>query len=731
MIIQIARNRLSLALLLTIFSTHGIILSQTTTTWDGGTNGNGTSWLTGSNWVGDGQPPNAVNSNVLINNRNNPGTINSMSISGTRTLGLITFDNSNTVLASTLNIDTNGSGGTTNQTLTLHSGITLQNTTTTVAFRGSNAELSVVLGAENVFSTSSGSYLQFNSTVAISGGFGVTLAGLGTVGLNAQNTYIGGTTVQSGATLRLGASTQGNSSSSTVSGGVLVSGQIGTGVLNLQDGSTLVSGGTGQRSLQNNLTMNGSVTFGAISTYTGALVFNSSIGAAVGETLSAPATITLIGDTTVTNHVTTSLFNTMGGDFSLTKLGQGILRVSATNTYSGGTQVNTGTLEFGRTGSLGSGTVTLGSSGGGDASLLNYLGGWTLSNNIVVAAGSGGTLTLGYTSLASFSGIFEGSITMNDNLTLRSDAVDGFSMRITGAISGTNNLTKIGPGMVRIEANNTGYSGTTTINEGTLQLGSFAGSASGALGNGEIINNATLRINRSNAFAVSNLISGSGMVTQTGAGTTTLNNANTYAGGTTVTSGSLLVANTSGSATGTGSLMTSAATTFGGTGTVAPTGTNSVSFSGTVSPGASGSAGTLTFKPVDGDVTFQSGSNVAFELYGNGSNDRIDFQASGSGKLDFAAMTAGSLMVTFAGGYTPALNDIFDLLDWAALSGSGINGLSESQLILSTAGFDPSWTWDTTQFVASGVIRVVLVPEPTRFLLLLVSLGMGCLRRRR
>ena len=304
-------------------------------------------------------------------------------------------------------------------------------------------------------------------------------------------------------------------------------------------------------------------------------------------------------------------------------------------------------------------------------------------------------------------------------------------MRITGAISGTNNLTKIGSGMVRIEANNTGYSGTTTINEGTLQLGSFAGSASGALGNGEIINNATLRINRSNAFALSNLISGSGMVTQTGAGTTTLNNANTYAGGTTVTSGSLLVANTSGSATGTGSLMTSAATTFGGTGTIAPTGTNSVSFSGTVSPGTSGSAGTLTFKPVDGDVTFQSGSSAAFELYANGNNDRIDFQASGSGKLDFAAMTAGSLMVTFAGGYTPALNDIFDLLDWAALSGSGINGLSESQLNLSTAGFDPSWTWDTTQFVASGVVRVVLVPEPTRFVLLLVSLGMGCLRRRR
>ena len=682
------------------------------------------------NWLGDELPGNAANSNVLIDNRSTAGTITTMSISANRTLGSITFDNVNSVLASTLNIDTNGSG-TIARSLTLHGGVTLQNSNATVAFRGSNGVLSVVLGANNVFSASSGSYLQFNSEVVISGEFGVTIAGAGNVWINSPSTFTGGVTVQSGSTLRIGASLQNNSSSSTVSGGVLVSGQAGTGTLAMQSGSTLLSGGAGQRSLQNSLTLNGAVTFGASSTFTGALVFNSSIGTGPGETMTTPNTITLLGNTTVTSHVTTSFFNVMSGAFSLTKQGPGSLRVSATNTYSGGTTVASGTLEFGRTSSLGTGTVMLGSSGGGNASLLNYLGGWTLSNNVIVAADSGGTLTLGYTSGADFSGIFEGTITLNDHLTLRSDAVDGFAMRITGAISGAYNLTKTGTGMVRIEANNTGYSGTTTISAGTLQLGSFAGSASGSIGNGEIINNAALRINRSNAFTLSNLISGSGAVAQTGAGTTTLSNANTYSGGTSVSGGSLFVTNTTGSATGTGALTTASSTILGGTGMISPTGANGISIGGSVAPGVSGSAGTLTFTPADGNVIFQSGSSVVFELFGNGSNDKLVLNASGSGVIDFSALTAGSLGVTFAAGYTPALGHSFDLLDWAAVSGSGISGLSASLLNASTAGFDPSWIWDTSAFASDGMITIVLVPEPTRTFLAALGLMALTLRRQR
>ncbi len=708
--------------------------AQTTTVWDGGPNGTGTSWATAENWTTDSALPSAVNSNVLIDNRTDPGTISTLTISNTRTLGLITFDNVNSVLASTLNVDTNGSG-TTARTLTLHSGITLQNTATTVAFRGSNGTLSVVLGANNVFTTSTDAYLQINSGVVISGNFGITVAGTGAVGLNAPNTFTGGVTVQDGSTLRIGTGTQGNSSSSTITGGVLVSGQAGTGTLTLQNGSTLVSGGSGARTLNNNLTLEGSVTFGAATTYTGSFTFTS-VNSTVDDTLNltTPSTITLLGNTNVTSLVTTSFFNGVNGAFNLTKQGPGILRMSATNTYSGGTTVASGTLEFGRTGSLGTGTVTLGSAGGGNASLLNYLAGWTLANNIIVAAGSGGTLTLGYTSSAAFSGLFSGNITLNDALTLRSDAADGFALRLSGSISGAYDLTKTGTGTVRIESNNTGFSGRTLITAGTVQLGSLSGSTAGALGTGEIVNDATLVINRTNDFTLGNVISGTGNITQTGTGTTTLTAANTYSGVTSLNAGSLLAANTSGSATGSGSVSTAAGTTLGGTGTLAPSGTNGVIIGGMVAPGFAGTndgVGTLTFTPVDGNVSLQAGSSVVFELRANGDSDRIVFDASGSGQLDFSQMTAGSISVIFTGGYTPALNDSFDLIDWAAVSGTGMSGLNAVLLSLTTTGFDPSWTWDTSMFADSGVISIVIVPEPGRMVLLVVAAVALLSRRRR
>lgn len=710
------------------------IHAQTTTVWDGGPNGTGTSWATAENWTTDSALPSAVNSNVLIDNRTNPGTISTLTISNTRTLGLITFDNVNSVLAATLNVDTNGSG-TTARTLTLHSGITLQNTATTVAFRGSNGTLSMVLGANNVFTTSTDSYLQINSGVVISGGFGITVAGTGAVGLNAPNTFTGGVTVQNGSTLRVGAGTQGNSSSSTVTAGVLVSGQAGTGTLTLQNGSTLVSGGSGARTLNNNLTLEGSVTFGAAATYTGSFTFTS-VNSTVDDTLNltTPSTITLLGNTTVTSLVTTSFFNGVNGAFSLTKQGPGILRMSATNTYSGGTTVASGTLEFGRTGSLGTGTVTLGSAGGGNASLLNYLAGWTLANNIIVAAGSGGTLTLGYTSGAAFSGLFSGNITLNDAVTLRSDAADGFALRLSGSISGAYDLTKTGTGTVRIESNNTGFSGRTLITAGTVQLGSLSGSTAGALGTGEIVNDAALVINRTNDFTMGNVISGTGSITQTGTGTTTLTAANTYSGVTSLNAGSLLAANASGSATGSGAVSTASGTTLGGTGTIAPGGTNGVIIGGTVAPGVAGTndgVGTLTFTPVDGNVSLQAGSSVVFELRANSDSDRIVFDASGSGQMDFSQMSAGSISVIFTGGYTPALNDSFDLIDWAAVSGSGMSGLSAGLLSLTTTGFDPSWTWDTSLFADSGVISIVIVPEPGRMVLLIVAAVALLSRRRR
>ena len=94
-------------------------------------------------------------------------------------------------------------------------------------------------------------------------------------------------------------------------------------------------------------------------------------------------------------------------------------------------------------------------------------------------------------------------------------------------------------------------------------------------------------------------IDGSGSLTKTGAGTLTLDGANTYAGVTNVDVGSLIV---NGSTTGIMSVQAGAR--LGGSGAV-----GSTSLSGTVAPG--NSIGTLT---VNGSYTQHVGSTYEVEL---------------------------------------------------------------------------------------------------------------------
>jgi autotransporter-associated beta strand protein len=96
-------------------------------------------------------------------------------------------------------------------------------------------------------------------------------------------------------------------------------------------------------------------------------------------------------------------------------------------------------------------------------------------------------------------------------------------------------LEKVGTGTLTLSGTNT-YSGGTTITAGILQLGN--GTATGSI-LGDVVNNATLVFNRSNAYQFDRAISGSGAVQQNGFGTTTLTAVNTYAGATTIGAGAL------------------------------------------------------------------------------------------------------------------------------------------------------------------------------------------------
>lgn len=444
--------------------------------------------------------------------------------------------------------------------------------------------------------------------------------------------------------------------------------------------------------------------------------------------------------------------NNGSGAGRLIKTGDGTLRLqNSPNTFSGGVTILAGDLSVGVDNRLGldPGIATPGSivlNGGA----LTITADMTLSSNRGIAIGpssGGGTGTI--------------NVTSTDTLTYGGIIADN--------PGGSGRLVKTGTGTLRLVSNPNTFSGGLTVMGGlvSFSIENRLGATPGSPTAGSIVlnggglrltqNDVTLSSNRGIALGpdtgsgagilnvdagvnltyngiIANNGSGSGSLEKTEAGGLILGGANTYTGGTTLTGGSLIVTNTTGSATGSGAVTTLSGTTLGGSGTISPTGSNAVLIGGAVTPGVAGSnngVGTLTFTPVDGNVTFQSGSSVAFEIRANGSNDKIVFNASGSGLIDFSAMTSGSLGVTFAGGYTPALNDSFDLLDWAAVSGAGISGLSTSLLNLSTAGFDVSWSWDTSLFTTSGVISIVLVPEPCRLFFAAFGTGALLLRRRR
>ena len=200
-----------------------------------------------------------------------------------------------------------------------------------------------------------------------------------------------------------------------------------------------------------------------------------------------------------------TLGNVISGTGALTKSGTGVLTLSGANTYTGLTTVSGGTLAYGVNNALNTGGVTV---NGGTLNLS------TFSDTV-------GTVTLTSGNINGTSGVLSSTGTFE----MQSGSV--------GAIlGGTSALNKTGTGTVTLSGANT-YTGGTTVSAGTLELGN-GGSVSG-----NITNNATFSINRTDSSTLGNVISGAGALTKSGAGTVTLSGANTYTGTTTVSAGTL------------------------------------------------------------------------------------------------------------------------------------------------------------------------------------------------
>ena len=266
------------------------------------------------------------------------------------------------------------------------------------------------------------------------------------------------------------------------------------------------------------------------------------------------------GSIEVVNAVTLTDSGTISGSGLFNKNGIGTLALSGSAaTFSGTVNVNAGVLNVSNANALGATTAVISGSSGvsGGAAYVQSGAALEVQGNIALGNSGGKTLYLNGSgisnggSLRNVSGTNSnsGAVILQSNTTIGADAG---SLTLSGAVSGTgSSLTKVGAGTLVLSGANT-FTGSTTISGGTLQLGS--GSTTGSLSTtSAIVNNGNFTINRSNAVTQgtdfsSGAISGSGSFTQAGAGTTTLNAANTYTGLTTVSAGELDLNTTGGQA---------------------------------------------------------------------------------------------------------------------------------------------------------------------------------------
>lgn len=159
----------------------------------------------------------------------------------------------------------------------------------------------------------------------------------------------------------------------------------------------------------------------------------------------------------------------------------------------------------------------------------------TFSNaaaSYTISPGTGGAITMGTAGGVGLITNAAGSHAVSAGIALaRATTVgvaSGAALSLDAAVSGAESLTKTGAGTLLLTAANS-YTGTTTIDAGTLKIGN--GGTTGTLGAGNVTNNGTLVFDRSDNTASAHVISGSGSVVKAGAGTLSLTAANSYAGG--------------------------------------------------------------------------------------------------------------------------------------------------------------------------------------------------------
>ncbi len=355
------------------------------------------------------------------------------------------------------------------------------------------------------------------SGIIADGGAGsaITKTGIGTLTLSGANIFSGGFFANAGSTQIL--------SNTALGSGSLNLGDIsGTATAQLLFGTT--SGLTSSNALIIRTGSSGILTLGGLN-ISGSNSFsgNVTLNRTISVTAETGGTVELNGSIT--------------GAGGLIKIGAGTIRLGLANTYSGGNTINAGTLTFGVSNALGSGSLVI------ISGTLDF--GSNHSNSVA-------SLTL-----------VDGSILGSDTSTLTTNGAISISKGLISAIiAGSGNLTKSTSNSVVVTGNSI-FTGTTSVTAGSFQAGainsyspnsavtissgatldlqgynnriaSLAGAGSVSLGAGFLSAG-----NNNTSTTFSGIINGVGGLIKDGTGILTLTGVNTYTGATTINGGTL------------------------------------------------------------------------------------------------------------------------------------------------------------------------------------------------
>ncbi|MFT3751799.1 MAG: autotransporter-associated beta strand repeat-containing protein [Paludibacter sp.] len=436
----------------------------------------------------------------------------------------------------------------------------------------------------------------------------------------------------------------------------------------------------------------------------------SSIGASTGDaanwimrnatlqTASQMATtrnMTVVGKLTVNNPASNNSVvisgNITGNGTSLELTGAGALNLQGTNNF-GSVIVKSGTLALGSINAnsygVGAGTITL--EGGTlqmrDANNTSYTGPW--KNTIVVPEGKSASWNLPMR--WNFTNALTGKGTLSINIPyVRSEFQGDWS-----AFAGTLKLT--GGGEFRI--NNTyGYANATIdlasgnsmyhLSTGkTIKLGGLSGVSGSSLSG----SSTTWAVGGTNTETTTfaGIISGtSSKLTKEGTGTLILSGANTYTGLTDIIAGTLLLTNTTGSATGTNATTVRLGGKLGGTGIT--TGNVSV-YANSYLHLQNTAIGTLT---VGGTLTLAASSNMTVDV--NAATLQTDVA-----KVTGTVSIAGNLAITNLSATEFKVGNEFKIFN---ATGSITGTFAQITPVL-PSGLD----WDQSK-IAQGIVGVKVV----------------------